>query len=705
MARQAIVKGWKWGRPRIRTIVIAALFALMAALASAQAATNDTTLISRASDTAGGAASNDHSGGVSVSADGRYVAFMSNADNLSVEDNDAYTTVYVRDRDTGTTTLVSRAYEATAKANDDSLYPSISADGRYVAFVSRATNLISTNIPDSALCQDLAEWYTGQDKPCSHIFVRDLYEGTTTLVSRASRTPTGAEEDAANGGSYAPSISVDGGRVAFISIADNLSADDVNVCYNTEGLEYPCANIFMHDLSTGATTYMAPGNGQFGPPNLPCGTAISADGHFIAFDSQAQLDPGDINGFGDIVVAEVSTGKLTYASRADGLNGAIADWRGIFGSTCPSISSDGRYVAFESDVSNLSDQDIDTWSSVDNDVFVRDLLEGRTTYVSRVSGATGAPANRPSSEASISGDGRYVAFSSPATNLSESDNDSADDVFVREWQSAIPTTTLVTRASGAAGAGGDSSSEGPSTSGDGSVVAFSSYADNLSDQDNNAYSNAFVRELATDGTSTPPRDTEAPETTITSGPSKLTRDNAAGFAFTSSEAGSSFMCSLDAGRSGYCTSPHQVGPLVDGSHTFRVWASDAAGNVDQTAAEYAWTIDTTAPTVVSVSPASGSVGVARSVNVTASLSEPMEPTTITTSTVTIWKIPNTGTPVLVAAAVRCGSPCNFITLDPSSSLARNTSYEVRIKGGTNGVKDLAGNPLTADYVSSFKTAK
>ncbi|MFN2555465.1 MAG: Ig-like domain-containing protein [Nitriliruptorales bacterium] len=682
MAKQAIVSGWKpRGRPgRVTTIVTAALVALsgpaalMAELGSSEAAQGDTTLVSRASGTSG-AAANDHSSEQSISGNGRFVAFTSTADNLSDQDNDTDANVYMRDLQSGTTSYVRPGIQ-----------PSVSSDGRYVAFVSAAPDLSSQ---DNDFC---AEEYYGYPDRCKNVFVHDLQTGTTTLVSRADGS-TGA---AANGNSFAPAISADGQRVVFTSVAENLSTRDVNQCtsYNEGGNEItvPCFNTFVRDLQAGTTTYAAPGLHTW--QGHGCGPAISANGRFVAVETDtSSLSAQDNNGYIDVYVVDLQTGIPTYASRADGLGGAA----GGSNSGCPTISADGHVVAFESfGASGLTNDPVQPYVE---QIYLRDLVASTTTLVSKADGAAGEPASGGAGWASISADGRHVAFNCPDANLSPSGK---QGVFVRDRQT--DTTSFV------------DVGYRPTISDDGRVVAFESTDDSVSAEDNVAYRNIFPRELDPDGapsdtttttaptttTTTTLADTTPPETEITIGPSKLTRDNAASFAFTSSEAGSSFMCSLDGGRSGYCTSPHEITMLTDGPHTFKVWASDAAGNGDQTAAEYAWTIDTTAPTVASVFPTPGQTRLSRSVNITASFSEPMDPTTILASgNITIAKSSSTGSPI--AAVVTCASPCNSITVDPSSSLAPNTWYVVTIRSGANGVKDLACNPLARDYVWQFKT--
>ncbi|WP_196279142.1 CBM96 family carbohydrate-binding protein [Catellatospora vulcania] len=484
-------------------MLAAALVAIQAG--PAHAAAYDTILASRANGTAG-AAGNGHSTMASISANGRFVAFVSDADNLSDQDDNGQPNVFVRDLQTGETSYVSRADGAAGAAADGpSADPSISADGRHVAFRSTAANL---STQDNDICTGV--WFDGEG-PCSNIFVRDLVSGTTTFVGRAD----GAQGAAADGGSFTPSISADGTRVAFTSLAANLSDLDVNECSTFGGDPHPCTNFFVRDLSAGATVYI--GNGT--PPidrNVPCPAVISGNGRFVAYETEELRSPQDNNGYHDVVVLDLQSGTVSYASRADGAGGAIA-----FGgpSLCPSISADGRHVAFSSDAYNLSADDVDTFDTPS--VYVRDLQDGRTTLASRADGAAGAVAALASTEPSISGDGRYVAFTSRALNLSGSDLDNCHDpaqgvdrpcpdVFVRDLQAQ--TTAFVSRASGAGGAGGDDRSTHPSISGDGKLIAFESVADNLSTEDSDAHADVYVRDW---GAGLPPAPTIDLSVTVT----------------------------------------------------------------------------------------------------------------------------------------------------------------------------------------------
>jgi len=437
--------------------------------APAHAATGDLLLESRATGLTGAGADGE-SYQPSTSAEGRFVAFASAADNLSPEDNDRWTNVFVRDKLTHTTSYVSRATGALGAATDtDSSDPSISADGRFVAFVSSADNL-------SAAC----------DTTVGNIFVRDLRTNTTTYLSRA----TGADGTAGDGNSFDPSISADGRFVAFASDADSVSDQDTNTT----------TDVFVRDLQTHTTRYVTRATGAAGSAGdgESLDPSISADGRFVAFRSEADsLSSEDDDTIPNVFVRDLQTNTTTYVSRATGAAGTAG------GGIDPSISADGRSVAFASAADNLSSEDNDAVGNV----FVRDLPTNTTTYVSRATGPTGMPGDDSSFEPSISGDGRWVAFSSFAHNLNSDDHSFFADVFLRDLQTN--TTTYLSRATGPAGAPGDATSFDPSISADGRFVAFFSDADSLSGEDSNAVSNVFLRQVL-DAAPPPPTPTPTP---------------------------------------------------------------------------------------------------------------------------------------------------------------------------------------------------
>jgi TolB protein len=429
-----------WSRPALTVILLAV------SAAPAFGAKDDAELVSRASGSAG-APGDANSVAASLSRDGRFVAFVSEANNLSADDDDGIRDVYVRDLVLEHTTLVSRTSgPAGPGGNADSGDHSISADGRLVAFESDADNLSAED-----------------NDPVTDVFVRDLAANTTILVSRATG-PAGAKGDAP---SFSPEISADGRFVAFSSDAQNLSGAD-----NDEAID-----VFVRDLASNTTMLVSRASGPAGAggDSGSSNASMSADGRFVAFASSAtNLSAEDTDPLTDVFVRDVVLNVTSLASRAGGPAGPGGDNL----SSLPSMSADGRFVAFASAANNLSAAD----SEGTLDVFVRDLAENTTTLASRAGGPAGPGGDGNSSSPSISADGRFVALDSDADNLSGTDNDAVRNVFVRDIASG--TTTLVSRASGAEGAAADGSSAAALVSGDGRFVAFSSEADNVSDADN-----------------------------------------------------------------------------------------------------------------------------------------------------------------------------------------------------------------------------
>jgi hypothetical protein len=350
-----------------------------------------TTRVSVASD---GTQANGDSGSTSVSGDGRLVAFVSGASNLASGDTNGVADVFVHDRVTNSTTRVSVASDGT-EANAESAFvgaPQLSADGRFVAFESFASNLI-----------------LGDTNGMLDIFVHDRQTGTTTRMSVAS---DGTE---ANNQSLTPAISGDGRFIAFWSTASNLVPGDTNPC------PFSCSDIFVHDQQTGTTTRVSVASDGAQADGGSESPAISADGRFVAFESVASnLVPGDTNGAFDVFVHDRQTGAVTRASVAS--DGTQADNT----SRSASISTDGRFVTFHSFATNLVQPD----TNPDFDIFVHDQQAGTTTRANVAS--DGTQANSSSVRPSISGDGRFVSFDSTASNLVPGDTNGIGDVFVHQ---------------------------------------------------------------------------------------------------------------------------------------------------------------------------------------------------------------------------------------------------------------------------------
>ena len=327
----------------------------------------------------------------SFSSDGRFVAFWSGATNLVAGDTMFWTDVFVHDRSTGITERVS-VDSSGQQANNFSGYPTISADGRYVAFWSRASNLVA-----------------GDTNGCSDAFVHDRSTGVTERVSIDS---SGAEGNGEAGGA---NIVAGGQIVLFYSAASNLISGDTN----------GYADLFVHDRSTGVTEIVDVDSSgvqaNLGAADEGFGSHISADGLTVTFSSDStNLVAGDTNGRGDVFVHDRSTGITERVS----LNSSGAEGNGL--SWYSSISSDGRIVTFQSDASNLVGGDTNSIT----DVFAHDRTTGITERVTVDS--SGAQANAQSRYPALSADGQVVAFESTATNLVAGDTNGDDDAFVHE---------------------------------------------------------------------------------------------------------------------------------------------------------------------------------------------------------------------------------------------------------------------------------
>jgi len=336
-----------------------------------------------------GAQGNNYSLDPDISADGQIVAFESLASNLVAGDKKGYWDVFVHDRSTGVTERVS-VDSSGAQGNRSSDSPSISADGQIVAFSSYATNLVG-----------------GDTNGFVDVFVRDR---STGLTERVSVDSSGAE---GNIDSVSPSISADGQIVAFFSGASNLVPGDTN----------GYADVFVHDRSTGLTERVSVDSSGGEGNNDSYLPAISADGQIVAFESNASnLVAGDTNRNPDVFVYNRSTGVTERVS----VDSSGAQGNDVSGD--PSISADGKIVAFVSGASNLVGGD----TNVRIDVFVHDCLTGITERVSVDS--SGAEGNGHSyiEYPAISADGQIVAFSSYASNLVSGDTNGAYDIFVHE---------------------------------------------------------------------------------------------------------------------------------------------------------------------------------------------------------------------------------------------------------------------------------
>jgi hypothetical protein len=409
----------------------------------------------RVSVSTGGAQANGGSDDPTISANGRYAAFDSAATNLVTGDTNAVNDVFVFDRQTGQTTRVSVASGANgAQGNGASRSPSISSDGRYVAFESDATNLAGTD-----------------NNGKTDIFVRDTCAGVSGCTQTTTRVTPGTGTQGA-GDSKNPSISGDGRYVAFESSATNLVSGDTN----------KASDIFVYDRQTGVISRISVASGAAGAQGNGGSTdpAISADGKSVAFVSAAgNLVTGDTNGTNDVFVRDLTANTTSRVSLT------ASNGQSTGSSFEPSISSDGRYVAFRSNGSDLVTGD----TNGTQDIFVRDRGvggTGATTVRVSVNGTT--QANGTSFEPAISGNGQYVAFRSNATNLVPGDTNGNQDIFV------VNRTTLAVKRVSVTSAGGQGTGDSftPALSNDGSVVVFKSNATNLVPGDTNGTQDIFI---------------------------------------------------------------------------------------------------------------------------------------------------------------------------------------------------------------------
>jgi Tol biopolymer transport system component len=373
-----------------------------------------------------------------ISADGTAVGFTSNASNLAPGDANGAYDVFVRDLADKTTTRVSVGPDG-AEADGASLATSISADGNAVAFHSEATNL-----------------FAGDTNASPDVLLHDRVTGETALIS------VDRDGGPANGHSTKGSVSADGTLVAFQSFADDLVAGETNRQWQ----------IYVRDITRGTTSRVSTTPDGTEADDSSVNPKISADGRFVTFESEASnLVAGDTNSVPDVFVKDLVSGEIERVSITS--DGAEATGR----SMRPSISADGRYVAFGSDAADLVVGD----TNQVGDSFVHDRVTGETTRVTVASG--GAQVDVATLNPGISADGRYVTFPSGATTLVGDDTNNTGDVFIHDRSTG--TTSRVSLTLAGAQANGNSAATQQSISADGHWVVFSSIANNLVADDRN----------------------------------------------------------------------------------------------------------------------------------------------------------------------------------------------------------------------------
>jgi Tol biopolymer transport system component len=333
-----------------------------------------------------GGPTNGSSGLPDMSANGRYVAFVSRATDLVKGDDNGVLDVFVLDSKTGTTEIVS-ARKSGVLGNKDSTSPRISSNGRYVAFDSHSTNL--SRLRDRNHRTD--------------VFIHDRVKGTTNRVS------VGSHGEEGNDHSFVEGVSSDGRRVAFISFADNLVPNDTN----------GFGDAFVYDREARKTIRASVSSDEKQSATGGFPTDLSADGRYVLFIAESPLVPDDTNEVDDVFMRDLRTGTTRRISVAS--DGAQAN---SYSHNDAQFNADGCLVAFVSHASNLDSGD----SNNQNDIFIRDRCSSETTRVNVK--ADGTQADGGSRAPQISADGSHVAFISEATNLDGPDTNELEDAFL-----------------------------------------------------------------------------------------------------------------------------------------------------------------------------------------------------------------------------------------------------------------------------------
>lgn len=488
-------------------------------------------------------------GAPSISANGRWVAFASAADNLVPGDRNDAVDVFVRDRLLQTTVRVSVSSQG-LEGLGASFSPVISADGRRIAFTSYAPNLTLGDL-------------NGFSGGGSDVFVHDRLDRTTVKVSSPTFGFSNGESDFA-------SISATGRFVAFDSTATNLVPGDTN----------GTGDVFIWDREDSSIRRV---EGPHGEADAGSGLAsINADGSRVAFLSAAtNLVPGDSNGYVDAYVADLRTRTVQRVNLTSDGTQAQGDADGVV------LSGDGNTAAVVT-AWPLTGEDKD----YSFDVYTHDLRTRQTRLVSSGTPGDGLFQPRASYGPALSDDGRWIAFSSGDAQPSTDGVAPGSQVYLRDL-----STGDLRMVSAPPSGSPDDVSHAAAISADGAHVAFASSAQNLVPFDNNHASDAFVLDLGVPryepgGPTSMPRDVYPPDTVITSGPPPNPAPAPARFTFGADEAGVRFECRLDADPQttgddegwSSCKADHSV-TAPRGEHRLEVRAIDAARNADASPAQ------------------------------------------------------------------------------------------------------------------------
>ncbi|HYG63092.1 MAG TPA: hypothetical protein VEL74_10965, partial [Thermoanaerobaculia bacterium] len=419
-------------------------------LAAAPAAASQVSLVSRAEPTLPNDAGIGFGAG-RPSSDGRFVVFLSAEAHLvpGQVDTNRTTDVFLRDRATGTTVLVSRsATSPTTAANDSSTAPVLSADGRYVAFSSLATDLVAGQTDNNFLAD---------------LFLFDRVTGTVTLVSHAASSPATTGNHTAGG---AVSLSADGAYIAFTSPAGNLVAGQGGGA----GVQ-----VFLYDRAAGTNRLVshAAGSATFASAAGADRPTLSADGRWVVYESGSEdLVAGSDLPATAVFLFDRTTGTNILVSRSSGSMTQGGDGA----STSPRISADGLWVAFQSTASNLV---AGVTGSSSQDIFLWERQTGAMTLVTHDASSASTEAGVFSFLAGISADGGRVLFSALSTNLVPGQSGPAGLTKIFLFDRATGANTLVNHAAGSPAAVADQGDFRAFLSGDGRFVAFTTSARNI----------------------------------------------------------------------------------------------------------------------------------------------------------------------------------------------------------------------------------
>lgn len=478
--------------------------------------TNQTTTLVSIS-TNGTAGGNGDSFPIALSTNGQFALFESRANNLIAGDTNNAADIFLRDLNSGETLLVSISTNG-IPGNGASRSAVMTPDGRYVAFVSEASNLV-----------------VGDSNRIADVFLRDVQASTTTLVSVGARSTNAASLVPLNS-SESPQLTPDARYIAFSSTATNLVPGVRTV-----------GDIYLHDRIAGTNIWVSNGmratlqsvSGQTNGAGY--NVALSANGKFVAYQASRTSQPAGTysgiilrysleTGFTELIHTNAPTsiptaaetrnldmtpdgGIVAFVANSNGVSGAttcVQVWDAAAGittlvsgdltnhvtpgsvSTHPVLDPSGRFVTFLSSSAGLVTNTVSgTWH-----LYVRDLLNGTTTLANADAGGTGSPLTAVSVP-SLSADVRFVAFEAEDGSLVANDNNRALDVFVRDRVAG--TNELISVAHPALASGtpnGMSLISAFAASADGRYIAFASEADNMVPDDTNGFRDVFVRDLA-----------------------------------------------------------------------------------------------------------------------------------------------------------------------------------------------------------------